>query len=83
MFNLFWVVCPILNFQGCKVHVKNGIISHPTVYFLGIKNPIGHEDSIDIECSLCVTHKNCNKKDKKNTLKTHKKYVDMFTLKVQ
>jgi hypothetical protein len=52
-----------------KVHVKNGIISHPTVYFLGIKNPIGHEDSIDIECSLCVTHKKCNKKDKKIHLK--------------
>lgn len=52
-----------------KVTVKNNKIGHPVLFFLGIKNPIGDENSIDVECSLCNENKNknnkkCSEKDK-------------------
>lgn len=53
-----------------KVTVKNNIIGHPVIFFLGIKNPIGNEDNIDVNCSLCVKNRKCsntNNSKKSNT----------------
>jgi len=50
-----------------KVTVKKNIIGHPVIFFLGIKNPIGNEDNIDVNCSLCVKNRKClNKNSDKN-----------------
>ena len=66
------------NNYSFHVNVKDGKIGHPVVYFLGIKNPIGYEDSIDVECSLCAKHKKCNHKDKiihLNLINNKEKYI--------
>ena len=62
-----------------KVTFENNSIGNPIVYFYGIKNPIGKEDDIDINCSLCVENRKCtkNKKDKKihtNLINNKEKY---------
>jgi hypothetical protein len=49
-----------------KVLVFNSIIQRPVIYFLGIKNPIGKEENINVDCSLCNLNK-CHDKIKKLT----------------
>ena len=53
-----------------KVSVFNNIIQQPVIYFLGIKNPIGKEENIDVNCSLCNLDK-CPDKIKKTNKNLH------------
>jgi broad specificity phosphatase PhoE len=55
-----------------KVDVKNNIIQHPVLFFLGIKNPVRFEEKIRKECSLCDLNSNKCKKNKKNV------YTNMY-----
>ena len=59
-----------------KVNVKNNIIQHPVLFFLGIKNPIGFETEIQKECSLCDLNDNKCNKNKRNVDK--KRYIDLI-----
>ena len=59
-----------------KVNVKNNIIQHPVLFFLGIKNPIGFEKEIQKECSLCDL--NNNKCNKNKRIINKKRYIDLI-----
>ena len=48
-----------------KVDVINNIIHQPVIYFCGTENPIGQEENINVDCSLCNLDK-CSDKIKNN-----------------
>ena len=62
-----------------RVNVTPKKIQEPVIYFLGIKNPIGNEEEIDIDCSLCNLNK-CDSKNDKNIHLDLIKYTEKYIL---